>query len=525
MEGSPDPGNLLTAADLPRPDPAGPASTPGGDGGVGISEPIAEGSAAEEGSQVSTYLEVLDPPNLPPGGTSTPASAGGETPGEDVPNQTSPVSETLELDTSADSGLTGESEEAEEEEGAGDPRPSAPPDPVQPCQPSRSPDRGEDGIGVAARGSCRLQGVRHLSLEPLLTFTNHGHTATYVTPDSGEREVLFDLVYEVQSRQFNDQRYSIRKEIRDRRGCHSLPTSPLDRMQYFFRSMSNLQAEEFFNLIARSQSRRLDDQQADFEESSAGDVGPKICEEYMEYLDLVGTEGAQVDGRQETTLFTSDRPRSLKEEGMEPVQKVTPAKEGKVPVERKESPVESEQVPSEKEEIPANQEMIPKEEEVPVEDGNTPGEKEESRAEDVEVPAGQVQTEKGEAPAEPAEGGEAPAELGTAPARKEQNSAPRKWTGGGKDPDEELYNTILKHQSARARIEDQRSQPPDRSPREFFDLLQRLQERRMDEQRAALPPSLGPGAKRGLSPPPGDRRPSVFTPLLRGVSQKRANSS
>ncbi|XP_059826805.1 uncharacterized protein LOC132394539 [Hypanus sabinus] len=513
MEGSPEPETPHTADDLPRPDPAGPASAPGGEGGVGMSEPVAEGRGAEERCQVSIYLEVLAPANLPSGGT----SAGGDTPGE-MPTQISPVSETSELDTSADSGLTGDSEEAEEEEGEGDPCQTAPPEPVQPCQPSGSPDRAEDGTGVAARGSCHLQGVWHLSLDPLLTLTNHGHTATIVTPECMEREVLLDLVYKVQSRQFNDQRHSVRKEIRDRRGCHSLPTSPLEKMQYFFRSMSNLQAEEFFDLIARSQSRRLDDQRADFEESSAGDVDPKICEENMEYLDLVGTECAQVEGQQETTLFTSDRARSLKEEGMEPVEKETPAEQGEVPV-------ESEQVPSEKEEIPVNQEMIPKEGEEPADDGNTPGEEEEPRAEDVEIPAGEVQTEKGEAPAEPAEGGEAPAELGAAPAAKQQNSAPRKWTGGGKDPDEELYNTILKHQSARARIEDQRSQPPDRSPREFFDLLQRLQERRMDEQRAALPPSLGPGAKRGLSPLPGDRRPSVFTPLLRGVSQKRANSS
>ncbi|XP_069800267.1 G-protein-signaling modulator 3 [Dendropsophus ebraccatus] len=55
---------------------------------------------------------------------------------------------------------------------------------------------------------------------------------------------------------------------------------------------------------------------------------------------------------------------------------------------------------------------------------------------------------------------------------------------------EELYNTILDHQSQR--MNDQRSSPPiPQSAADLFDILFRLQGNRLDEQRVELPGALG----------------------------------
>uniref|UniRef100_A0A452H0R6 G protein signaling modulator 3 n=1 Tax=Gopherus agassizii TaxID=38772 RepID=A0A452H0R6_9SAUR len=59
------------------------------------------------------------------------------------------------------------------------------------------------------------------------------------------------------------------------------------------------------------------------------------------------------------------------------------------------------------------------------------------------------------------------------------------------DQGEELYSTILTHQSQR--LEEQRSDPPiPLGAQELFDLLLRVQGGRMEEQRSELPPALLP---------------------------------
>ncbi|KAJ7303386.1 hypothetical protein JRQ81_012354 [Phrynocephalus forsythii] len=55
--------------------------------------------------------------------------------------------------------------------------------------------------------------------------------------------------------------------------------------------------------------------------------------------------------------------------------------------------------------------------------------------------------------------------------------------------EEQLYNTILAHQSQR--LEDQRTEPPiPVGVQDLLDLLIRAQGTRMEDQRSALPPSL-----------------------------------
>ncbi|XP_034962995.1 G-protein-signaling modulator 3 isoform X1 [Zootoca vivipara] len=56
------------------------------------------------------------------------------------------------------------------------------------------------------------------------------------------------------------------------RPWRSLPATPTGEMEkdqmVFFSSLTSLQAEEFFDMVAKVQARRLDDQRADFEEGA-----------------------------------------------------------------------------------------------------------------------------------------------------------------------------------------------------------------------------------------------------------------
>ncbi|XP_071325586.1 G-protein-signaling modulator 1 [Trachinotus anak] len=88
-----------------------------------------------------------------------------------------------------------------------------------------------------------------------------------LTPDFPES--LYELLCTLQEgRRLNDQRCSFRLEsgVRRRR-CHSEPnaTKPINRV--VFSSMTSLQKEEFFELVATAQARRLDDQRAQLERS------------------------------------------------------------------------------------------------------------------------------------------------------------------------------------------------------------------------------------------------------------------
>ncbi|XP_070691246.1 G-protein-signaling modulator 1 [Pempheris klunzingeri] len=86
--------------------------------------------------------------------------------------------------------------------------------------------------------------------------------ARRLTPDFPE--ALYELLCTLQEgRRLNDQRCSFRLEsgIRRRR-CHSEPNTTKPANRVVFSSMTSLQKEEFFELVATAQARRLDDQRA-----------------------------------------------------------------------------------------------------------------------------------------------------------------------------------------------------------------------------------------------------------------------
>ncbi|XP_027868973.1 G-protein-signaling modulator 1 [Xiphophorus couchianus] len=94
------------------------------------------------------------------------------------------------------------------------------------------------------------------------------HRLTPDFPDS-----LFELLCTLQEgRRLNDQRCSFRLEggIRRRR-CHSEPNTRKPANRVVFSSMTSLQKEEFFDLVATAQARRLDDQRAQL----GGSLPPK----------------------------------------------------------------------------------------------------------------------------------------------------------------------------------------------------------------------------------------------------------
>uniref|UniRef100_A0A1A8D8K0 G-protein signaling modulator 3 n=1 Tax=Nothobranchius kadleci TaxID=1051664 RepID=A0A1A8D8K0_NOTKA len=93
--------------------------------------------------------------------------------------------------------------------------------------------------------------------------------AHQLTPDFPE--ALFELLCTLQEgRRLNDQRCSFRLEegVRRRR-CHSEPNTRKPAHRVVFSSMTSLQKEEFFDLVATAQARRLDDQRAHLGKSAA----------------------------------------------------------------------------------------------------------------------------------------------------------------------------------------------------------------------------------------------------------------
>ncbi|XP_063055448.1 uncharacterized protein DDB_G0284459 [Engraulis encrasicolus] len=80
-------------------------------------------------------------------------------------------------------------------------------------------------------------------------------------------DALYEFLQKVQEgRRINDQRCSFRLEGQRRR-CYSEPSTPRlsTSKAVMFSSMTSLQREEFFELVATSQARRLDDQRAEAE--------------------------------------------------------------------------------------------------------------------------------------------------------------------------------------------------------------------------------------------------------------------
>ncbi|XP_077663085.1 G-protein-signaling modulator 3 [Eretmochelys imbricata] len=103
-------------------------------------------------------------------------------------------------------------------------------------------------------------------------------TLTEAEPlDPFDRERLFDLLFRSQSRRLNEQRCplpGLRGAPRHdpARPWRSLPGTPTEGLlggAGKFYSLTSLQAEQFFELVATAQARRLDDQRADF----TGDPG------------------------------------------------------------------------------------------------------------------------------------------------------------------------------------------------------------------------------------------------------------
>uniref|UniRef100_A0A3Q2PHY3 G-protein-signaling modulator 2 n=1 Tax=Fundulus heteroclitus TaxID=8078 RepID=A0A3Q2PHY3_FUNHE len=90
------------------------------------------------------------------------------------------------------------------------------------------------------------------------------HRLTPDFPDS-----LFELLCTLQEgRRLNDQRCSFRLEGGfARRRCHSEPNTRKPAHRVVFSSMTSLQKEEFFDLVATAQARRLDDQRAQLRSS------------------------------------------------------------------------------------------------------------------------------------------------------------------------------------------------------------------------------------------------------------------
>ncbi|KAK9961566.1 hypothetical protein ABG768_009347 [Culter alburnus] len=86
-------------------------------------------------------------------------------------------------------------------------------------------------------------------------------------------DALCELLFALQEgRRLNDQRCSFRLE--HRRRCYSEPSTPRHSQRVVFSSMTSLQKEEFFDLLATSQARRLDDQRAELQDAPTAPPPP-----------------------------------------------------------------------------------------------------------------------------------------------------------------------------------------------------------------------------------------------------------
>ncbi|XP_026139021.1 G-protein-signaling modulator 1 [Carassius auratus] len=86
-------------------------------------------------------------------------------------------------------------------------------------------------------------------------------------------DALCELLFALQEgRRLNDQRCSFRLE--GRRRCYSEPGTPRHSQRVVFSSMTSLQKEEFFDLLATSQGRRLDDQRAELQNAPSAPPPP-----------------------------------------------------------------------------------------------------------------------------------------------------------------------------------------------------------------------------------------------------------
>ncbi|XP_069741389.1 G-protein-signaling modulator 1b isoform X2 [Narcine bancroftii] len=83
-----------------------------------------------------------------------------------------------------------------------------------------------------------------------------------VNRDPSDEECFFDLLSRFQSNRMDDQRCTFEEQQNGMTGSASTPMSPLQERISQTSLIASPQTEEFFDLIASSQSRRLDDQRA-----------------------------------------------------------------------------------------------------------------------------------------------------------------------------------------------------------------------------------------------------------------------
>ncbi|XP_073703080.1 uncharacterized protein gpsm3 [Garra rufa] len=117
----------------------------------------------------------------------------------------------------------------------------------------------------------RAQGEVKLRPKDRLSPADAKLTVHRTSPDFPD--ALCELLFALQEgRRLNDQRCSFRLE--HRRRCYSEPSTPRHSQRVVFSSMTSLQKEEFFDLLATSQGRRLDDQRAELQEAPAAPPPP-----------------------------------------------------------------------------------------------------------------------------------------------------------------------------------------------------------------------------------------------------------
>lgn len=168
----------------------------------------------------------------------------------------------------------------ESEGAAGDDAQLGPPSPASlggsalktdPLVPADETVAGRDPGGVPV-------GQDQSSSDPPTPDGSNPPTPTEADPlDPFDRERLFDLLFRSQSRRLNEQRCPLpglrgaprHDPARPWRSLPGTPTEGLLGTAGKFCSLTSLQAEQFFELVATAQARRLDDQRADF----AGDPG------------------------------------------------------------------------------------------------------------------------------------------------------------------------------------------------------------------------------------------------------------
>lgn len=128
-------------------------------------------------------------------------------------------------------------------------------------KPEKSSNAEDEKVTEGEKESCGS------SEQPTESQEEDPKKAHRLTPDFPE--ALYELLCTLQEgRRLNDQRCSFRMEsgVRRRR-CHSEPNTTKPANRVVFSSMTSLQKEEFFELVATAQARRLDDQRAQLESS------------------------------------------------------------------------------------------------------------------------------------------------------------------------------------------------------------------------------------------------------------------